>query len=167
MRFAREVTGMVGLGIGGVLLASCGIDDTETLSKPEFIEQADAICEATDAELEPVWDQLWEMDEAGVEPSEEMIFVRFAQAMQTIGPAWDESVDDIRALEPPSEDQETIDELLIDLEAAIDDVEATVTAAAAGDEEARRIMDSESVDPMADVNQRARDYGLAVCGSEE
>jgi len=38
----RIVVIVLALGIVGVLLASCG-DDREALSKPEFIEQANAI----------------------------------------------------------------------------------------------------------------------------
>jgi hypothetical protein len=167
MRFVRGLTVLIGIGLGAVLMVSCG-DEAEALSKPEFISQANAICQTTNAELQPVWERIWDM-EVDVEDAEnqELIFVRVAEAMDTIGPAWNESINDIRALEPPSEDEDTIYAILDDLELAIEDFRATAVAAADGDEAARGRMNDESEDPMDDVNRRAREYGLTVCGSEE
>ena len=163
---------VIGIGLGGLLMASCG-GGAEASSRPEFIAEANAICQATNVELEPVWDGIWDMEvdfEESESPSpeqQELIFVRFAEAMDTIGPAWSESIDDIRALEPPSGDEDTINAILDDLESAIDDFRVTADAAADGDEAARERMDDETEDPMDDVNRRARDYGLTVCGSDE
>jgi hypothetical protein len=36
-----------------------------------------------------------------------------------------------------------------------------------GDEQARDAMTTEEGDPLAAVNEAARDYGLVVCGAEE
>lgn len=168
---AKKLTVVVGIALGGLLLASCG-DDAEALSKPDFVAQANAICQATDVELQPVWEGIWDMDVDFEDPEQldpeqqELIFVRVAEAMDTIGPTWNESIDDIRALEPPSGDEDTINAMLDDLESAIDDFVATADAAADGDEAARERMDDETEDPMADVNRRAREYGLTICGSD-
>jgi hypothetical protein len=148
-------------------MVSCG-DDAEALSKPEFISQANAICQTTNVELQPVWDGIWEMEVDVEDPEDqELIFVRLAEAMDTISSAWNESTDDIRALEPPSEDEDTINAILDDLELTIEDFRVTAVAAADADEAARRRIDDDSEDPFDDVNRRAREYGLTVCGSDE
>lgn len=55
MHYGRVITLALALGIGASLLTSCG-DDTETLSKQEFVEQANAICQATNDSTESVFD---------------------------------------------------------------------------------------------------------------
>ena len=74
--------------------------------------------------------------------------------------------DDLRALGAPEGDEELIERLLDDLDAAVDEFAVLVDAAAAGDEAARDYFDGEGGDAAIDlVNRRARDYGLDVCGA--
>ena len=170
MAEAKRLMVVIGVGLSGLLMASCA-DAVEASSYQEFVAQANAICQATDDELQPVWDRIWAMDADNPEPpspeQQELIFVRFAEAMETIGPAWSQSIDEIRTLEPPSGDEDMINAILDDFESAIDDFQATAEAAANGDEAARDRMSDDAEDSMADVNRRARAYGLRVCGSEE
>ena len=171
----RRTTGLIVAAMIGATttLAACGDDTTAALSKPEFVAQADAICAATDAELEPVWDTLWAMDDLEFdhpdeldEAGQDLLFTRFAEAMGTIGPAWLESLDEIRALGVPTDDAATVGAILDDMETAVDDFTAIARAAADGDVAAREQMDDTNDDPMADVNRRAREYGLTVCGAD-
>jgi hypothetical protein len=117
----------LGVAVGAMAMSSCGIQ-SEELSKPEFIEQANAICARTDAELEPVWDAVWDMEEAiwdmeeldlaeGEEPTPEnqdLLFTRFADAVATSNTAWRTASDELRALDAPADDKATIDTLLDD-----------------------------------------------------
>ena len=152
----------------GLLIASCGAD-SEPLSKADFIDQADAICRSTNERIEPLFDEVY----AGVEdvdlddPDNQLVlFVRFDEALEEVLPIMSEQLDDIRSLEPPSEDRELIEELLVDQEAAIAEFAVLMDAAAGGDEAALVALDTQE-DPLDDVNRRARDYGLTVCGKDD
>ena len=153
---------------GGLLVAACG-SDAEALSKAEFVEQANAICQLSIDEADPLFEAVWadfdddtDWDDPAVQ---ELIYVRFAAAMDDIKPIFDRQLDDIRALEPPAEDKELIEALLDDQEAVLAQFVDLMEAAAGGDEVARATIDNQDEDPFNDVDQRAREYGLTVCGS--
>ncbi|MDH3752891.1 MAG: hypothetical protein OEU32_03375 [Acidimicrobiia bacterium] len=155
--------------MGGLLVAACG-SDAEALSKPEFIEQANAICQASQDEADPLFEAAFAEFE-DLDPNDpatqEFLYARFAEAMDEIKPILDQQLDDIRALEPPSEDKDLIETLIADQDAALTEFVGLLDAALAGDEEARAIIDSEEEDPFADIDRRAREYGLTVCGTQD
>lgn len=169
-RIARGLGG-IGLAAGFALGAVACADDTETaeaaLTRDEFIEQADAICQRVNDEAEPHFEATWASLEGIDEESEEgqdVVFAAFDDLLETVGPMWRTMADEIGALAPPTEDRELIDTLVQDLQAAIDEMDRTIDAAVGGDEEARRALDD--TDPMEDVNRRAQAYGMAVCGAD-
>ena len=171
MRRTTSLIAAAGIS-AGLSLTACGDDTAAALSKPDFVAQADAICATTDAELEPVWDALWAMDDVDLahpdeldEADRDLVFTRLADAMDTVGAAWPESIDDIRVLGVPTADAEIGGSLLADREAAVDEFTSNTRAAADGDAGARGLIDDSDDDPMAEVNQRAREYGLTVCGA--
>jgi hypothetical protein len=151
----------------GLLIAACG-DDTEALSKPEFIVQANAICQTTNDRLEPIFETVWaDTDEIDWDDpvNELVLFARWDEAMQQVVPIVDQELADIRALAPPEGDAELIDTLLDDQEAAVAEFAGLMEAAAGGDEAAMAALDGE--DPFDDIDRRAREYGLIVCGENE
>lgn len=165
MRTSRIITITLALGVGGTLLTSCG-DDTETLSKSEFVEQANAICRTANDEIELAFDAVWEgLEDLDVDDpaNEGVIFVPYAEAASQLGTLWNQTSDDIRELAEPDEDHDLIETLLDDMDAAVDDFVETTAAAADGDQAAMQAMESDE-DPFDDLDQRARDYGLTVCG---
>jgi hypothetical protein len=159
-------------------ITACG-DDPEPLSKPEFVEQADAICARTQADVEPMWEAFWVDfearfgsgsgdDTAAPEADAEAAwFPLFDELLDDLAPILDQQVEDLRNLAPPTDDAELIDGLLDDLEAGIDEMNDIADRAADGDEAAREALGSEEGDPLADVNRAAREYGLTACGAEE
>jgi hypothetical protein len=156
----------IAIAASAALLMTACSDDAEALTKPEFIEQADAVCQQASDEVEPIFEEFWTDFEDQDDPADDdEMFTGYAALMAELAPMWEEQTDELRELEPPSEDVEEIDALLDDFEAAVDEVSEVSTAAAAGDAEARAAMDGEN--PMEDVNHRARVYGLTVCGAEE
>ena len=66
---------------------------------------------------------------------------------------------------PETADAEIVGSLLDDMEATVDEFTSITRAAADGDAGARELIDDSDDDPMAEVNQRAREYGLTVCGA--
>ena len=59
-----------------------------------------------------------------------------------------------------------IDTLLADQQAALDKFQSDIAAAATGDQAALAALDTEE-DPFEDIDRRAREYGLTVCGEGE
>lgn len=162
------------VAIVGIALAACGDDSPSALSKAEFVEQADAICAATNAEVEPIFEDFYSTAFAGMpegpttETENQTIMEGFDGVLDEVTPIFERQVEDLRALGAPEADGETIEALLADFESAMTEMNEVADAAVAGDEEAIHAMTAEDAqDPFSDVNARARDYGLTVCGSEE
>jgi len=168
MRTNRIITFALAIGVSGSLLTSCG-DDTEALSKSEFVEQADAICQTATETLDPIFEAVFEVfDDVDPEDAanENLVFERFAEAAVQAEGVWSKMASDIRGLQEPDEDHDLIETLLDDLESSVEDLVATTAAAASGDPAAMQAISNDTDDPFADVNRRAREYGLAVCGQD-
>lgn len=155
----------------GLAISACG-SDADPLTKPEFIDQANAICQVSQDEASPIFDAFFsdvDVDDADFDDPavRDLIFVRFSEAMAEVKPIFDRQLDDIRALEPPAQDKQFIEKLIADQDDALDEFVRLLEEAAAGNEEARAIVDSDDTDPFADVDRRAVEYGLNVCGTEE
>ena len=147
-------------------VAAC--DDTEPLTKEEFIEQADAICAETNELLAPIFEPVWADSEDAEETSGAggpLVFVRFDRAVDEAMPHLERQLAELRALEPPAEDEESVAELLNDHEAALAAGAELVKAAAGGDRTAMATLESD--DPVVEADRRVRDYGMTVCGGEE
>jgi len=146
-------------------IAGCG-DDPQPLSKPEFLNRADAICAQTRDDVEPMWAAFWGDFEEQVD-GEEGWFPRFDALLDDVTPIYEQQLEDLRDLEPPADDRELVGGLLDDFEAGLGEMNDIADRAADGDEAARETLGSEDGDPLVDVNRAARDYGLAVCGAED
>ena len=82
-------------------------------------------------------------------------------------PIIDQQLEDIRAIAPPAGDEQLIDTLLEDQEAAIAEFAGLMKAAAGGEQAALEALDSSTEDPFDDINRRAREYALNICGDED
>lgn len=152
---------------GGIVVAACG-DDTEPLTKAEFVEQADAICAETMEQITPIFEAVWsdvDMADENTPDGQHLVFVRFDEAVDEAMPFVDQQIAEIRELEPPAADKELIETLLDDQEAAFDEFAVLMDAAAGGDESAMATLERD--DPTDDIDRRAREYGLEVCGQDD
>lgn len=148
--------------------SACG-DDAEPLTKSEFTSQADAICAEANLEAEPLWSDFWagfEGEEPGDDGAEQM-FARFDTLLDDLAPITEQQIEHLRALEPPADDKDLVEGLIDDFEAGLEEMNDIADRAVEGDEQARDAMTTEEGDPLAAVNEAARDYGLVVCGAEE
>jgi hypothetical protein len=149
---------LAGLLATGLIAAGCGGDDDdddggdggEALTKEEFLAQGNAICEEGNAELNAAADEVFQ---GGQRPSPEELetFVNDSFVPNIQG-----QIDDIRALGPPEEDEDTINGILDDAEDALAEVEEDpqgTLGAEAG----------QTTDPFAEVNAQLADYGLTAC----
>ncbi len=168
---SRSIAAAGALLAVALLAAACG-DDAEALTKEEFIAQANEICETTNTDIQPIFDAIWEdLDdefEGDEEAGEALLFQRFDDAMTEAMPFMDDQIAQLRALHPPEEDEEFLDELIDDVESAVDGFAEVAAAAADGDQAAMADMEDTGSAELAmnDANERATAYGLDDCGEE-
>ena len=135
---------MLFLGLGG-----CGTDDPEqtgdAITRAEFIEQANVICEQANDELRQAM-----VDSFGVgqQPDDET-GIRFTREVWI--PSLRQQDKDLRALERPEADRQRIEEMLRGITIAAGKVDADPGLASEG--------------PFDEVTRELTDYGIGPCGS--
>ncbi len=132
-----------------VALTAC----SSALSKEEFIEQADQICEEADEQTQDL--------QPPRTPDALAEFVAEAQKVT------EDLLDRLRELEPPDADQEVIDSLLATIEEAMAYLPQIQQAAEERDLQAINRLGQELQRTAANANQIARDYGLEKCGRSQ
>lgn len=123
------------------LAAGCGGDDGPApLSKEEFISQADAICQESDAEVAMA------AEEAGLnQKSSEQEINAFIT--DTVPPNVQQQADEIDALGKPEGDEEEITAIVEGLNSAVAETE-----------------EDPSSNAFAEPSMLAQEYGLQSCG---
>jgi hypothetical protein len=138
------------------VVVGCGGSDSDTsssLSKAQFIKQADAICEKSNDKVgsefesyakEQGWD---ENKEPSKKQQEEAITDVVAPSVQT-------QVDEIKDLGTPAGDEDQVEAMLTAVEEGVETLE----------EDPSQL--TEGKNPLAKGSKLARDYGLEKCGEE-
>jgi hypothetical protein len=135
------------IALVSLFAAGCGGgDDDKALSKAEYLKQGNAICKKGNDAIDAAGQAL------GESPTKAQIT---AFATDTLIPSVSTQIKDLRALDPPEEDADTLTALYDDAEAALEKIKANPETVA-----------SEN-DPFADVNKRATAYGLTECGDSD
>lgn len=137
--------------------AGCGggddsSDTSATLTKAEFIEQADAICvkgnEAIETEVEEfAEDNDVDTENPTKEQQEEVIAT-------VVAPGTRAQVEEISELGAPSGDEETIEAMVESVETGSEELE----------DDPAKLLGEKS--PLEEGSKLARDYGLKECGEE-
>ncbi|KRB78924.1 hypothetical protein ASE01_23610 [Nocardioides sp. Root190] len=117
-------------------------DGSSALAKAEFIEQADAICRATNERIQEAGEALGDSPE----PAD-----AFQHLEEVVLPELSAQAKALRELTPPDGDVATIEEMLDALDAALD-----AAGEGSGDD-----------DPLVTANQIALDYGFGECGKND
>ena len=117
----------------------------EAISKTAFITQADQICKESNDELDAEGRKL------GNSPSKSEVE---SFASDSVVPAIQQQLDQIRALGVPAGDEDQVNAILDAAQADLDKLEADPS-----------LLESNS-DVFADANKLANDYGLKVCGND-
>jgi hypothetical protein len=138
------------------LVAGCGggdetTDETVTLTKAEFIKQGDAICKQAGDQSEKEAEEFAEengftLEKANEEQLEEAVTEVLVSNLR-------QQAEDLDALGAPEGDEEQVEEILVSLEGAADEIE----------EEPSIVFEEEVFD---EPNELAQDYGFKVCGEE-
>ena len=152
------IAAFVGVIAIAAIVAGCGSssdDETSSLTKAQFVAQADAICKKGNAEIESEVEAFQAKNDLGEndEPSK----VQQAEVSETIlAPNVTNQAEEIRALEAPSGDEDEISAMLDSLDEGVEEVEANPQAP----------FESNQPNPFGAANKLAREYGLKVCGQE-
>jgi uncharacterized membrane protein YccC len=129
-----------------VVLSAC----SNGLSKEEFIEQADRLCREADEKTQ------------GLTPP------RSAEALKDFVDQAQEITSgllrELRDLEPPEGDTDAIDDMLENIESAMELLPDIQVAAEDRDFKEIERLSAELQEQAADANEIARDYGLKDCG---
>lgn len=138
----------------GLIAAGCGGDDDEssdsgteatTLTKAEFITEADAICAQGNQEIDQAFQTL------SKDPSQ----AQFDEVVTvTVIPSIQGQIDDIRALGAPEGDEDQISAALDSAQEATDKVE----------EDPSILNDPQGEDPYTEAEKLLREYGITKCG---
>jgi hypothetical protein len=130
----------------GTLLTACGGDDDE-LTKAQFIQQADAICKKGNQRIDAAAEQVFS---SGKEPSKAQL-EQFAS--ETLIPDIQRQVDDVRALDEPSDDEDQVNAFLDSAQAELDK----------GKQDPLYMTTDES---FQKTNQLGQQYGFKICSQD-
>jgi hypothetical protein len=152
----RAIALLVGVFTATMLLAAgCGGDDEDSLTKAEFVKNANAICTAGNEEINKGIESFIEERSPGGKRLTDAQLTEGAE--EVLLPSLRKQVEAIAALGTPSEDGEQAEEIVDGAEEALEEVE---------DEPALAAPQTGDRNPFAEVNEMAREYGLDVCGAE-
>lgn len=137
------------------IAAGCGSSDddstevTVSLTRAEFIERGDQICKQAEEDSEAEAEEFAEENDFTLENASEEQLEEAIDAV--LVPALDRQVEEIEALGAPEGDEEKVEEIIVALEAASDEVAADPSRAFEGE-------------PLKEATELAQDYGFKVCG---
>ncbi len=139
------------------IVAGCGSSSdasTSSVTKAEFIAQADAICKKGNDEIEADFEAFAKKN--GLEENEEPSNAQGVEISETIlVPNIENQSEELRDLGAPSGDEAEISAMLDSLDQGIEEAE----------EDPEALFTAKS-DPFGPANKKAREYGLKVCGQE-
>lgn len=139
-------------------------DQAESISKSEWIEQADAICTTEQEEEKPIEAEL-EAEGEKAETADQL--KKLGGITRELLALVDKETEDIRALPVPAGDEATIETMLDKVQSAVPLGEEFADALESGD-----VAEIERTSQKLEKNSEsakgmAQSYGLKVCGSAE
>jgi hypothetical protein len=158
-----------------VALVACGDDggssdsdttdastDVDTISLDEWIEEADEICASNDDEIE-------DLDQPSADPSDTDLsdeeLEEVSDYLNEISDLQQDTVDSLRALPPPDEDADEVEDTIDLVQAAVDDTRSAAEAAADGDQDEMEEQLSDASEQFDEAGEMASDIGLRECGA--
>ena len=132
--------------LAAMTLQACG----GGLSKEEFIEAADELCEKADERSQDL--------EPPTNPEALRVFVERAEQITR------RLVEDLRELDAPEDDRDTIDRMIDKIEEAVGYLPAIERAARLSDLAAIQQLGARLQAAATEANDLARDYGMKKCG---
>jgi hypothetical protein len=136
---------------GGGDSTEAGEDDEASsgpLTKPQFVKQADAICEKVPVRYRELLGELEKENKKDGKSKPSVAEGNLAAAV----PPLPEAAEELEALSPPSGDEQEVEAMIAALESAAEGLEAKPTSALSGPQS-----------PFAEFQKLTGAYGLKVC----
>ena len=134
--------------------------EAAALSKPEFVERADAICMEARAAVK-------RHEDAARAAARDEDAEAVADALNGTAEEADEQVDRLRAVTPPRGDEEIVDRYLTGIEDQIAVLRRAADAAERNDTSALNTLLQENQRASGEIRGLAQGYGFKECGSGE
>lgn len=139
--------------LAAAFLSGCGGGDDETiattasLTKAEFVKQADAICEKYNRQGEREFKAVVEKEGLGESPNRKEV----AESIERVAvPILEGQIEDLRALPVPAGEEQKVELILERQEQSLEKVEEEPLFRVSGN-------------PYEELNKPAADYGLVEC----
>jgi hypothetical protein len=132
-----------------LIAGGCGGGDEESLTRAEFIEQADAICTESSKQIEREYRAFAEggARKGGISKAEGQ-----EVGQEILLPNVQSRVEELRELNPPEADEDQITAMLDALEAGVEEGRENPKSLFSGDY------------PLEEANKMAQEYGFKACG---
>jgi hypothetical protein len=142
-----------------LFVAGCGsdsstTDSTASITKAEFVKQGNAICKEGNEKIESEFEKFAKENKLSEKKAPTEAQLEEASEEFLI-PQITKQVEGLRALGAPSGEEEQVNTLLDNAEAALEEVEDDPS-----------LLSGEKSEPFEDVNKEARAVGLTTCGEE-
>lgn len=133
-------------------------------ARADYIAEADAVCAAANAEADLAYEVF-----ADAPPDAPPTADLMGELWSRLEPILRTQITSLRDIAAPADDADVLDTLYDDFDSAVDAVTESVDAALRGDADALARLTGQTGDgdPLAEVNQRAADYGFQVCGAAQ
>jgi len=142
------------VGAIALIVAGCGSsDDDSSLTKAEFVKQADAICTKGDKQDEKEFEDFAKEHNLseGKEPSKE---VQEEAVQDIVVPGVRQQIEEIDELAAPEGDEAKIEAVVTAVEDGLDELEDDPTLLFKGK------------NPLGEGSKLAKEYGMTKCGAE-
>jgi hypothetical protein len=154
----RFIALLAALAAISVIAAGCGggsdsSSTSATISKAQFIKQADAICAKGNKENEAEFEEF--AKENGLSEKKEPTKAQQEEAIsEIVAPGVEKQIEEIDALGAPEGDEGKIEAMVAAVEEGAEEIEANPASLIEGK------------NPLAKGSKLAKEYGLKTCGEE-
>jgi uncharacterized protein with von Willebrand factor type A (vWA) domain len=141
-----------------VIVAGCGggsdsSSDSSSVTKAQFIKQANAICEKGTEENEAEFEEFAE--EKGLSEKEEPTKAQQEEAItEIVAPGVQKQIEEIDALGAPEGDEKQVEAIVTSVEEGVEEIEENPSSLIKGE------------NPLGRGSKLAKEYGLKACGEE-
>jgi hypothetical protein len=145
---ALAAISMIAVGCGG-----SDSTDSSSITKAQFIKQADAICEKGNEENEAEFEEFAE--EKNLSENKEPTKAQQEEAITDIvAPGVQKQIEEIDALGAPEGDEKQVEAIVTSVEEGVEEIEEDPSSLIKGE------------NPLGKGSKLAKEYGLKACGEE-
>jgi hypothetical protein len=149
---ARPISIAIGLLVSGFALSACGGGSSGALSMPEYIQQADAICQRGHRQLESSQGELEDNGKTVADRAHLLAEVMHGE------------LDSLHGLNPPPAQRSAVESMIAMGETQIENVEALADAVESDDQVKTQRVLSEGRLEQQRLSSFAHQLGFRVCG---